>query len=145
MKTWVALARTAAIVLAFAPQLAHAADVPLLDSSGERIAYIADSDSTIYLWEGRPVAYLRADSAGGDDVYGFNGRHLGWFVNGMIWNHTGRPSCTTKDALPHRLNPLKGLKGAKPARAAREIAPIRPTFVNAFDDSTCRALLSTGA
>ncbi len=34
---------------------------------------------TIYLWGGKPVAYLSAESDDGFHVYGFNGKHLGWF------------------------------------------------------------------
>jgi len=131
------LALPALLLLVASPSFA-ASETPLLDSSGERIAYL--DSSTIYLWSGRPVAYLA-----GDDVYGFNGKHIGWFARGRIWNHGGHMSCTTKDADPARLNPLKGLKGLTPAKAAREAAPTKPIFADVFDDGTCRTLLSEGS
>lgn len=133
VRFWLAVLLFVVALPAFA-----ANETPLLESSGERTAYL--DGSTIYLWSGRPVAYLV-----GQDVYGFNGKHLGWFEKGRIWNHGGHMSCTTKDADPSRLNPLKGLKGLVPAKAARETAPIRPTFANVFDDGSCRDLLSEGS
>jgi hypothetical protein len=49
-----------------------------------------DDDMTIYLWAGKPVAYLDLVGSGEFDVYGFNGQHLGWFANGAIRNHFGQ-------------------------------------------------------
>ena len=139
------LVRTIAIVLAFASQSAlAAAETPLSNFSGQKIAYIA-SDETIYLWGGKPVAYLIADRAGGEDVFGFNGKHLGWFLKDMIWSHEGRPVCTARKAEPHGLEPLKAAKGAIPAKAAREAVPVRPIFVEAPEDTACRTFLNQGA
>jgi len=45
------------------------------------VAYIADDRETIYLWDGHAVAYLYEDK-----VYGCNGKHLGWFVDGIIYD-----------------------------------------------------------
>jgi len=46
----------------------------IFDPDGNPCAYITMGDMTIYLLEGNPVAYLD-----GSNVYGFNGKHLGWF------------------------------------------------------------------
>ncbi|HEV2349528.1 MAG TPA: hypothetical protein VG028_06735 [Terriglobia bacterium] len=60
-------------------------EVDLYDSSARAVAYIAsDKDLTIYLWSGKPVAYLEDDS-----IYGFNGKHLGWFLKGTVHDHDG--------------------------------------------------------
>ena len=57
----------------------------LFNSEGEPIAYISDDlNRTIYLWDGHPVAYLY-----GYHVYGFNGRHLGWFINDIVYDSDG--------------------------------------------------------
>lgn len=133
------------MALALASQAALAdVEIPLSDFGGQMVAYIA-SDDTIYLWSGKPVAYLIAGRDGGEDVFCFNGRHLGWFQDNMIWNHHGRPVCTSKEAGTHGFEPLMGANGATPARAAREAVPARPTFVKAYEDSMCRSLLSEGA
>lgn len=123
------------------------ADISLFDGQGRATAYIAvDDDLTIYLWSGEPVAYLAQDAHGGYNIYGFNGSHLGWFLNGVIWDHTGEASCATKDAMQGtQLEPLKSLKQLKPIKAIKEIAPIRPIFSNAFGDTPCVLLLGSGA
>ncbi len=138
------LARTVATALLLASQPVFAAEEsPLSNFRGEKIAYVA-GDETIYLWDGRPVAYLIADRDGSEDVFGFNGRHLGWFLEDMIWSHDGRPVCTAKENNAHALVPLKAAKGAEPAKAAREAVPVRPVFVKAYEDTVCRAFLSQG-
>lgn len=61
-------------------------DKILYDRQGYAVAYIAtDYRSTIFLWEGTPVAYLYEE----EHVYGINGRHLGWFKNEIIYNDKG--------------------------------------------------------
>ncbi len=138
-------ARTITLALMFASQAALAAEeIPLSNFSGEKIAYIT-SNETIYLWSGKPVAYLIAGRNGGDDVYGFNGRHLGWFLKDKIWSHEGRPVCTTTEGNSHALVPLKTAKGAEPAKAPREAVPVRPIFVDAPEDTACRSFLTQGA
>ena len=63
-------------------------------------ACIATPDElTIHRWSGKPVAYLNSDSAGGCNVSGFNGMHLGWFVKGIIWDHLGDVWCAVKDRM----------------------------------------------
>ncbi len=57
----------------------------LFNSKGEPVAYISDDlNRTIYLWDGHPVAYLY-----GYHVYGFNGRHLGWFIHDVVYDPGG--------------------------------------------------------
>ena len=58
----------------------------LYNKDGQAVAFIADDfHNTLYLWEGLPAAYLYE----GENVYGFNGRHLGWFRNEILFNHGG--------------------------------------------------------
>ncbi|MFA5689089.1 MAG: 4-fold beta flower protein [Kiritimatiellales bacterium] len=75
-------------------------EISLFDSKGTATAYIAE-ELTIYFWSGKPVAYLCKDSAGGFHVYGFNGKHLGWFVKGIIRDHQGKAVGATKDAIAY--------------------------------------------
>lgn len=51
-------------------------EITLFETSGQPTAYIATEDMTIFLWTGEPVAYFIKNS-----IYGFNGKHLGWFEN----------------------------------------------------------------
>ena len=108
--------------------LAQESEVTLFDKSGAAVAYVAvDDEATIYLWQGRPVAYLKRD---GDDlhVYNFEGKHLGWFDRGVIIDHDGNGVGFIKGALstPTQAEPFKGFKEFKPFRSFEEFAPFRP-------------------
>jgi hypothetical protein len=47
-------------------------EIALFNKHGKPVAYIAEDGETVYLWDGRPVAYLSDDK-----VYGWNGRQVG--------------------------------------------------------------------
>lgn len=121
-------------------------EVSLFSGAGKADAYIAvDDELTIYLWSGKPVAYLEQDSAGGYHVYGFNGKHLGWFVKGVIWDHEGNASCATKEVLKStEFEPFKAFKQFKPFKSFTQFAPFRPSFSSSFGDTPCRFLLGEG-
>lgn len=121
-------------------------EVTLFDGGGNASAYIAVNDElTIYLWNGKPVAYLVDDSNGGYAVYGFNGQHLGWFAGGIVWNHAGSASCAVKDVLQFtQFEPFKAFKQFKPFKAFRQFAPFRPAFTNSFGGLPCVSLLAQG-
>lgn len=121
-------------------------EVTLFSSTGKAVAYIAaDDELTIYLWSGNPVAYLDKDSSGGYHVYGFNGKHLGWFVKGIIRDHQGYAACATKDAINLTdYETYKSYKQYKPYKNYMEYAPYRPYFQSNFGDTPCLFLLSEG-
>jgi hypothetical protein len=139
LAAWVAIAGV--IVRASSDETA------LFDGEGKPIAYVAlDEDSTIYLWSGKPVAYLSENSNGGFDVYGFNGRHLGWFVSGIIWAHDGKVGCATSARMrTPAFEPFKGFKEFKPFKNFKEFAPYRPTFVMNWSETACNLLLGRGS
>lgn len=123
-------------------------EISLFNGQGDAAAYIApDEEFTIYLWDGKPVAYLSKD---GSDVavYGFNGKHLGWFEDGIVRDHDGRVACAV--AVKERLRftsfePFKSFKQFKPFKSFQQLAPLRPLFVNAWSTLPCRFFLSSGA
>jgi hypothetical protein len=142
------------IVIVFAGLLALATtaraddDISLFNSKGKAIAYIALNDEmTIYMWNGKPVAYLKSDSgAKGFHVYGFNGKHLGWFVEGVVRDHDGDAACAEKERLKStEFEPFKSFKEFKPFKSFTEFAPYRPTFSKSFGEVTCSLLLMEGA
>ena len=58
----------------------------LFSKDGEPVAYISDDyNHTIYLWDGIPVAYLYQS----EHVYGANGRHLGRFIDNILYDDQG--------------------------------------------------------
>src|SRR5437870_5181650 len=84
-------------------------EISLYTAAGKPVAYIADDDdSIIYLWNGKPVAYLHSE-----DVYGFNGKHLGWFQKGVVYNHDGEIVGSTLSHLKGlaQISPIKSIKG----------------------------------
>ncbi|MDX2268663.1 MAG: hypothetical protein NW208_11195 [Bryobacter sp.] len=102
---------------------------------------------TIYLWNGKPVAYLDSDKRnGGFSVYGFNGKHLGWLVQGIVRDHEGDAACAIKERMKSTdFEPFKSFKEFKPFKAFKEFAPPRPTFSKSFGSTTCSLLLAEGA
>ena len=99
------------------PSQAWAADeITLFSGTGKADAYIAlDDEMTIYLWCGRPVAYLEKDNVSGYHAYGFNGMHLGWFVKGILRDHEGNASRAVKEAMrTTEFEPFKAFKQFKP-------------------------------
>ena len=69
----------------------------LFNRNGEPVAYICDDyHETIYLWDGSPVAYLFNE----EHIFGINGRHLGRFINDIIYNDNGERIGFTSNNCP---------------------------------------------
>lgn len=88
------------------------------DSHGKAVAYLDNDGKHIFLYSGKPVAYLHDDA-----VYGFNGRHLGWFQNGWIRDLRGYCVFFTEDATGS--GPAKPAKNARPAKSAKYAKPAK--------------------
>jgi hypothetical protein len=72
-------------------------DKTLFDKHGNPVAYIADDyNKTVYLWDGSPVAYIYE----GEHVYGINGRHLGWWLDEILYNVDGDRIAFTSGTCP---------------------------------------------
>jgi hypothetical protein len=72
-------------------------DKTLFDKHGNSVAYIADDyNKTVYLWDGSPVAYIYE----GEHVYGINGRHLGWWLDEILYNVDGARIAFTSGTCP---------------------------------------------
>jgi hypothetical protein len=118
----------------------------LFDSSGRPSAYVAEG-LTIYLWSGTPVAYLTEDElTDGFHVYGFNGKHLGWFISGIIRDHHGDAVGGLKEAFrsPTQGEPLKGVKQSKPMKSVAELPPVPPELSRARSEISLGAFLLQG-
>jgi hypothetical protein len=72
-------------------------DKTLFDKDGNPVAYIADDyNKTVYLWDGSPVAYIYE----GEHVYGINGRHLGWWLDEILYSVDGHRIAFTSGTCP---------------------------------------------
>ena len=100
---------------------------------------------TIYLWDGDPVAYL-SNSNNTWHVYGFNGNHLGWYNNGIIYDNDGYAVGAQKDAtnMITSIEGIKGIKGIKPIKGIKEIAPIKPIFARSWSRTPLVIFLRAG-
>lgn len=134
------------VFLLFMVSIAYADDeVSLFNSAGKPIAYIAE-ELTIYLWTGKPVAYLYNDS-GKLHVYGFNGKHLGWFVKGVVYDHEGNAVGAVKEAFSSSVEyePYKSYKEYKPYKSYREYAPYQPYLSKEWSEIPLKIFLLQGA
>jgi len=72
-------------------------DISLFNKNGDAVAYLTDDhDRTIYLWDGHQVAYLFNER----QIFGVNGKHLGWFIDGTIFNTMGERIGFTAGTCP---------------------------------------------
>ena len=131
------------LLLHIFPMVTQAAakdEVTLFDGGGRPVAYIAlDDELNIYLWGGSPVAYLERDQQGGFHIYGFNGDHLGWFLNEAFFDHSGYAFCATRERMGlTELEPLKSLRALTPLKMLPELPPLRPLFTSSFGSFECR-------
>ena len=116
-------------------------EITLYDKNGNPIAYIADDNETVYLWDGRAVAYIN-----GDLVYGFNGTHLGWFIREVIYDKQGRKigfidkTCS----LVKSVKPVKSVKHVKSVKSGRSIANIRPVLSIGYSNDSLESFLERG-
>ena len=118
-------------------------EVTLRGVGGDCEAYIAISDDpTIYLWNGDPVAYLVSR-----DIYGFNGKHLGWFTMGVVYDHEGDVvgAVTSRFKAAQSICPIKNIKSLTPLKSLKELRPLKPLFRLSWSGSvTLRRFLLAG-
>jgi hypothetical protein len=107
-------------------------EITLYEPDGTPTVYIADDDErTFYTWDGHPCAYLHEDH-----IYGYNGRHLRWFEDGIVWDHDGNRVGYIKDTLKSfaSFKPFKAFKNFKSFKSFKEFAPFKP--FKSLSDST---------
>lgn len=100
-------------------------ETTLFNKDGDAVAYISDDyNKTIYLWDGTPVAYLYD----GQHVYGINGRHLGRFLNDVVYSNNGERIGFTAGTCPVSIakESVKGKKQAMDEIRSRWDAPPLP-------------------
>ena len=113
----------------------------LFDARGNAAAYLTtDTDTTFYLWSGEPAAYLS-----GESIFGFNGKHLGWYRGGIVYDSDGAVVAAPAAAFatPVAPAPPKGLRQLKPLKGLKELRPLKPLFSNSWS-STLAAVFFFG-
>jgi hypothetical protein len=118
-------------------------EVTLFGAEGDPIAYIDDSDEkVIFTFSGEPVAYIDEDHS----VYGFNGAHLGWYEDQIVWDHSGYRVGFTKDTCPTftQFEPFKGFKQFKPFKNFKQFARFKPIKKTVNSNASLLAFLKAG-
>jgi len=73
------------------------------------------------------VAYIDKIS-----IYSFSGKHIGWFIDGWIRDHSGKCIMFSEKASGgpikpiKQIKPIKGIKQIKPIKGIKQIKPIPP-------------------
>jgi len=100
-------------------------EISLYDTDGRATMYIADDGETIYDWDGYAKCYLVAEA-----IYGWRGKHLGWFSNGVVYDLDGYVLGYTKDASPRILYTewTKWTKKTHWTKSQRRMAHARPSL-----------------
>lgn len=108
-------------------------EVTLFDKQAKPIVYIsyADNDSTIYMWDGSPVAYLKEKG----EIYHFNGQFLGWYTDGILYGKDGYVVAAKKGVKRGEIimndtytESIKEIKHIKPVPYLRSLPPVTPQF-----------------
>ena len=117
-------------------------EITLFNKNGKPVAYIADDGETIYLWDGRPVAYLFEDK-----IFGWPGRQLGWFHNGTVFDIYGLRAgfIKSKSPIATEIEPLKPQKHLKPAKGKKQTQVIKPILCYGYSNNTLEDLLEAGS
>lgn len=105
-------------------QLNAQTETDLYDKNGESPAYLYNL--VIYSTDGVPYAYLNYD--GIFHIYGFNGKHLGYYENGFILDHSNKITGFLKGTLAVIVKspPIRGIRQILPLKSLKEMAPMRP-------------------
>jgi hypothetical protein len=114
----------------------------LFNLRGEPVAYISkEARNTVYLYDGHPVAYLYSHH-----VYGFNGLHLGWFINGVVYDAAGERIGFTSatSPLPASKEPPKAKKYAVTKMKGRQESPPLPDLGFNYSEKDFEDFLKAG-
>jgi hypothetical protein len=101
----------------------------LYDRTGAAIAYTLEDGETLYTYGGRPVGYIHEDA-----IFSFQGRILGWYLDGWVVDFDGMRVFFSKDsqggpARPIRgIPPIRGIRQYCPGRAGRFGKGLKPAF-----------------
>src|SRR5687768_11638407 len=100
---------------------------PLYNHEGRAVAYIADNEVSVYLYDGGPAGWIMQGC-----VYAYTGKFLGWMTYGWLCDPDGYPAFFTDRAQggpkrpPKQPRPVKGSREVRPQRAMRWGRPSRP-------------------
>jgi len=115
-------------------------EISLYDTDGRATMYIADDGETVYSWDGYAKCYI-VDEA----IYGWRGKHLGWFSHGFVYDLAGCRIGYTKEASPRILYTewTKWTKKTQWTKSQRRAPHSKPSFKTAESHLSLAEYLSS--
>ncbi len=120
--------------------------ITLLDSDGEAVSYIDYKENgTIFMWDGTPVAFIHNDRRD-ICIIGFNGKFLGWYEDGIIYDKQGYVAGARKGAVNMiaKTEKIKRIQKITPIRPITPISPIKPILRSRWSNTSLTEFLYLG-
>ncbi len=108
------------------------------DNQGNPILYYKSSENVFFDYAGNSKFYLKRDNLGDVNIYNFNGKHLGWYINGTLRDHQGRIMASETNKLlnvTYKMPPIKPVERIIPIKGVEELAPIKPLWNDQFSSN----------
>ena len=119
---------------------------PLYNREGRAVAYIADNNISIYLYDGSAAGWIYQESL----VFAYSGKFLGWLMYGWLCDPRGNPAFFTDRSTggPKRAvkkpRPIRGARIGRPARRQRQTPPTRPGLTTTWSDVSDESFFAAG-
>ena len=101
----------------------------------------------LYTFEGEPVAYIESK----EQVYSFNAKLLGWYVDGVLYDRTyhavGAKHGIVRggiNTVVTRLEKIKGVKHIKPEKPVKGNDFIHPVLKDSWSETTLTEFFADG-
>lgn len=114
-----------------------AQETTLFNKNGDAVCYVQNSNAVIFNFSGNPVAFLKLGTDNSLSVYNFNGKHIGWYEDGIFRDNDGNTVVYKKGSIIHSTNyePFKQVKKFVPLKPYAEIPPYKPYYSNVFSNT----------
>lgn len=95
---------------------------------GQPIGYMNAGDNHIFGFNGSALGYVMSTG----QVYKFDGRFLGWFDQGWLYDEANAPALFSESASGgpirplRQLRPIRSIRQLKPMKSNRQLPPSRP-------------------
>ena len=109
-------------------------ETSLYDDQGNAITFVTDGpDPIMYRFSGAALAFIA-----GDAVFAWNGLHLGWYTDGLLFNLKGARIGSIKETCPKAtfMDPDKFKKHERTRRMKARDAKPKPALGTAYSEKT---------
>ncbi len=105
-------------------------DVVLYDATGQFAGFLDPTANSIYLSSGVPVAYINRETGA---IYGFNGKFLGWYNNGVVRDENGyiigfSETSAPKTVILKRPSDIQFIPRPLPTPVQTQVIVTKPVF-----------------